>query len=80
MSGGGEAQIEDVDIDYVLEGHGWADCTVKIGGRDAKFAASYLRDSILEKHGVDGYREQWRNHPFPLEDYERLKRALRAPN
>lgn len=28
---------------------------------------------ILEKHGIEGYKEAWGEHDFPLEQYEQLK-------
>ena len=36
--------------------------------------------SILEDHGVDGYRQQWQEHEFPMEAFERLRTALTAPS
>ncbi|MBH0156896.1 hypothetical protein IHV10_10995 [Fictibacillus sp. 5RED26] len=27
---------------------------------------------LLKKHGIEGYRENWVNHDFPLNEYQRL--------
>jgi hypothetical protein len=31
---------------------------------------------ILEKHGMDGYKERWIEHDFPIDEYNRLKSLL----
>ena len=33
-------------------------------------------DKLLEKYGVEGYKQKWIEHEFPLEQYERLKEHL----
>lgn len=31
---------------------------------------------ILEKHGVEGYKEKWIENDFPIDEYKRLKSLL----
>lgn len=33
--------------------------------------------TILEKHGVEGYKKKWVNHDFPIDGYKRLKSLLK---
>ncbi|MDQ0896796.1 hypothetical protein [Paenibacillus sp. V4I7] len=33
-------------------------------------------DLILQKHGVDGYKEKWINHEFPMKQYLLLKEFI----
>lgn len=33
---------------------------------------------LLAEHGTDGYLARWRNHPFPMEDFQRLVEATRG--
>lgn len=32
---------------------------------------------ILDKHGMEGYKEKWVEHDFPIDEYNRLKSLLR---
>lgn len=34
-------------------------------------------DSLLQQHGVDGYKEKWINYGFPKAEYSMLKNYLR---
>lgn len=43
-------------------------CTVR---EFANLTINVLR-KILDEHGEAGYREQWRNHDFPLAEYQEL--------
>jgi hypothetical protein len=34
-------------------------------------------NGILDKHGMEGYKEKWIEHDFPIDKYNRLKSLLR---
>jgi hypothetical protein len=42
-----------------------------------EFASSVFEAArkVLEEHGVDGYKEKWGRHDFPLEAFESLRRV-----
>jgi hypothetical protein len=32
--------------------------------------------SLLDEHGVEGYKQRWVNHDFPIEEFERLQNLV----
>jgi hypothetical protein len=45
---------------------------VERGLREFATACINCLRHVLDEHGETGYREKWKNHPFPLEEYHAL--------
>ena len=76
----------DVTITIFADGHTYligqarhAPQTFTIRCPLTRFANEVLDElwQVLEEVGLDGYKERWKAHDFPLTEYEELRRLLR---